>query len=213
MPAADEGGGVSVADGGVGGISEDGDIDDARDDTEDATDSDSLSGSNVEMECEVDNVKFEGNKEDAEAVTESGSAGSAEPLTLECTNALFGNEDDVGAVSTEDLIDRGEVSRSDALTLKLLFLPVATLLTILGAPILTPTVALPGGAPFTTAFLSACIATACRTPNPTSLTNDATLPFALKFRSTVRTSGFKVSSDILASPPFEIPCTGGKARS
>jgi hypothetical protein len=134
----------------------------------------------------------------------------AEPFAHRCTNISFGKEDEVGGASSESCNDR-DISLSDALTLRLLFLPVATLLTILGAP--TPTLILPGGVPFTTAFLSAFTATACRTPTPTSLTNEATLPFTLKFKSILRTSGFSVSSDTFPSPPRVIPDNGSSARS
>jgi hypothetical protein len=179
--------------------------DSVEDATEGGLDSGSLSGNDVE----ADDVGYEGSSEGAEAVIENGSSGFVEPFTRRCMNVSLGNEDDAGIASAEDRIDMDrDISLSDALTLKLLFLPVATLLTILGA-----TLTFPGGVPFTTAFLSASTVTACLTPTPTSLTNDPTLPVALRFKSTFSTSGFKVSSDTFASPPRVITCTGGKARS
>lgn len=190
-------------DGVVGGLLDSGDGEDVPGDAGEDTkgDIDSLSDSGVD-------VGFEGNNEGTEAVIESGSSVLGEPFTCGCTNVSFGNEDDFDIASDEDRIDCC-ISLSNVVTLKLLFFPVATLLTILGAP----TLALPGGAPFITAFLSASIATTCLTPTPTSLTNDPTLPFVLKFKSTLRTSGFSVSSDTFSIPPRIIPIAGGKARS
>jgi len=197
----DEGGYDGALDGRLDSVDGENNIDDAVNDTEGDMDKGSL-------RVVAGVVEFEDNREGAEAVIENGSSVLPEPFARKCTNPSFGNEDDVDVTSSGDRSDC-DISLSDAVTLKLLFLPVATLLTILGAPP-TFTLALPGGFPFTTAFATAC----CLTPTPTSLTNDPTLPFALiKFRSTLRTSGFSVSSDTFPSRPRAIPGAGGNARS
>lgn len=156
------------------------------------------------VDCDEGN--FEESKEGADEVKDDGPDMSipADPFMRGGCTKPFGNDEDAvtfdGRPPSNDM-DISLNSLSDGATLELLFLPAATLRTILPGPLPTPPIPIPIPIPFAdpllrgifflTSPLSSTGLSRCNTPNPTSLTNDPTLPF----KSTALSSGFSVSSD------------------